>query len=186
MKNYFKVLGISFSLFITLIFTGCEEENLENMQNFTSDVNLSEFIDISYYQEIKDVGEEINPPYYFVWQIETTIHLEEECSCLPTDEGNCLWEIIVRPTKADVSPYDIFLPYYESNSLAMYYTKENWQELFPMLKESTVSNIINGNLNLHHKYNESEGIAYFIFYFSDKNPTKSENIIFTIRLNISA
>ncbi|MEA1873600.1 MAG: hypothetical protein U9N51_04095 [Bacteroidota bacterium] len=191
MKKHFLILSIFAGLFLSIFFVSCEKEDLEKVKETNSiDIELSDFIDMSYYSTQEGItideskGNEIDPPYRFVWQEKTLIILENGvCACLPTDSGDCLWEVTVR-AKSNNIIYSRFLKYYNNDETKAFFEKENWHNLFPMLQESTVHSIINDELIIGHTKHQGSEISYFYFSLPGTDPSDSNNNLFTLQLNI--
>lgn len=78
--------------------------------------------------------------------------------------------------------YDTFKTYYNNNDVKTYFETQNWQELLPMLKQSTIDKILNNELNFYHSY--SKNIAYFYGIYADDKQDKKSNVLFAIQINI--
>ncbi len=185
MKKHFFIVSIFAGLFLSSFFVSCEKDELEVNKACSKKTDLNGYIDISYYKNHSGIkSNEIDPPYYFVWQYETTIQLEDECACLRTDSGDCLWEVGVVATKENTDIYSLFLEYYNNTETKAFFEKEKWFELFPMLQEITINRIINEELIIGHTKPHGSEISYFYFSLPGTDHSDSNNILFTLQLNI--
>lgn len=178
---------------VGILMIGCEKEaEIIPTQEASTLVDFSQYVDLSFYKKNELKAANVNDgnqtddcglyylPYRFVWQEETTIILDDVCTCLPTTCGNCFPEVVIRvkKTKNETNCYDIFKSY--NGDFVSYFLNENWEALLPMLKQNTIDLIINGNLTLNHEYGNESKIAYFNFL----DPNDDTNNIFTIQLKI--
>ncbi|MGC9330521.1 MAG: hypothetical protein ACP5DZ_01430 [Bacteroidales bacterium] len=182
----FKFIAALIIPIVLIGFLSCEKEDLEIKETSSEVTDLSGFVDMSYYKNhkgIKTSSDEIAPPYYFTWQVETAgIDVVEECTCLRTDEGNCLWEVTIIANKSNTDIYSLFLDYYNINETIQFFEKEKWYELFPMLQESTVQSILNNELIIGHNNPQGSEVSYFYFSRPGADPSVSDNILFTLQL----
>lgn len=188
-----KIVILVFLITVVIFATSCEKV-MKNKDDIKTD--YSEFVDISFYSNLIPKNNENNNsnvndkpneradcglydlPYRFVTQKETSIQLPNgDWACLKTDCGNCFPEIIIRPEKSHtISAFDILQKY--ENNYVDYFKNENFKEIFPMLKESFVTQIINNKIIMTHKFNRNTKISFFNFAYYDNQ----ENI-FTIQIN---
>ncbi len=181
-RLFIAIIAISFSGFLMV---SCEKETDDLLIKESNNVDIPNYVNYSWYNNNRSTGGEKLP---FRWVSgglgSTTIDLDNEGGdCLPTTDGDCFPDVVVRSNLrsvnlSDFTIYDIYKSY--NGNVISFFINEEWELLFPMLKQQTVDLLINGNMELSHYYNESKGIAYFCF----ANSTDIDDNIFTIQLRI--